>query len=150
MCDCNRILLEEKKVEYQCFDRFNSCLCQEDNKILAIECEKCWYNVFGFFWNYFYSVNCSCWSISKDVAYSHCRQLVQTLNVFFRKVCIESKNVPKELKIEKNGKYLMRVLKTDPFYYYSEEENAIQMSIDSPELTDFFEQWNYVTCVFNI
>lgn len=34
----------------------------------------------------------------------------------------------------------MRVLKADPFYYYSEEENAIQMSIDSPELTDFFEQ----------
>ena len=49
-----------------------------------------------------------------------------------------AENVAKELKLEKIDKYLTRVLKADPFYYYLEEKNTIQMSTDSPEWTDFF------------
>ena len=40
MCDCNRLLLEETNVEYQYFNFFDSCLCQEDHKIFAAECEN--------------------------------------------------------------------------------------------------------------
>ena len=32
----------------------------------------------------------------------------------------------------------MRPLKADPIYFYSKEQNAVQMSIDLPEWTDFF------------
>ena len=97
MCDCNRLLFKEKNVEYQYFNRFDSCLCQEDDKIFALQCENCRYNVFGFFRQNFHSIKCCCWSVNKDVACHHCQNLLHTLNYYTRKVCLKQKDVPNEI-----------------------------------------------------
>ena len=97
MCDCNRLLFKEKNVEYQYFNRFDSCLCQEDDKIFALQCENCRYNVFGFFRQNFHSIKCCCWSVNKDVACHHCQNLLQALNYYTRKVCLKPKDVPNEI-----------------------------------------------------
>ena len=116
ICDCSRLLLEEKNVDYQYFKHFDPCLCQEDHETFVVEWKNCRYIVFRFFRNYFHSVNCSCWSINKYVACSHCQQLVHALNVYIRKVRVKSKNIPKELKLAKTDEYLLRVKKADPFF----------------------------------
>ena len=109
MCDCNRLLLEEKNVEYQYFNCFDSCLCQENHKIFAAECENCSYKIFSFFRHYFSSIKCCFWSLTKDAAHNHCQNLLQALNYYTRNVCLKSKDVPNELKLEKIGKYLQSV-----------------------------------------
>ena len=111
MCDCNRLLLEEKNVEYQYFNRFNLCLCQVDHKIFAVECENCRYNVFVFFRQYFYSIKCCCCCANKDVACRHYQNLLQALNYYTKKVCLKPKNVPNKLKLEKIDKVFAKSVK---------------------------------------
>ena len=118
MCDCNRLLLEETNVEYQYFNFFDSCLCQEDHKIFAAECENYCYNIFSFFRQYFFSIKCCCWSLNNNAAHNHCQNLLQALNYYTRKVCLKSKDVPNKLKLEKIDNYLQSVKgQTVPFLF---------------------------------
>ena len=117
MCDCNRIKLEELDVYYNCFFYFDECLCNTDNEISAIKCEKCVYNVFGFARNFFSSINCSCQLISKNIVSPHCKQVAYTLNFSVRKVCVESNCLLKNVKLMKIDEYVEMCLRADPIFF---------------------------------
>ena len=147
MCDCNRLLLQEKNVEYQYFNFFDSCLCQEDHKIFAAECENCCYNIFSFFRQYFFSIKCCCWSLNNNATHNHCQNLLQALNYYTRKVCLKSKDVPNKLKLEKIDKYLQSVKgPTILFLFWKQKFNS--MSVDSLEWADFFHDKKTVIYIY--
>ena len=101
-------------------------VCARLTKIFAIKCEDCCYNVLGFARNYFTSISCGCKYINKNVACSHCRQLINSLNQCVRKVCLKPEDVRKEFKLEEIDKYLEKHhLKADQIFYYSKEEKKI-------------------------
>ena len=138
MCDCKRFGLDQLNVKYKSSFGFDVCSCGVEHKIFATECENCCYDVAGFARNYFSRINCSCQFISKDVACSHCRQLVRSLNPSTIKVCVEENDLPEDFNLIEIDKYVEMYLKADPIFYYSKENNQIQLSADSPDWGNFF------------
>ena len=132
ICDCKRFGLDQLNVKYK-----SSFYFDVEHKIFPAKCESCCYNVSGFARNYFPSINCSCQFINKDVACSHCRQLVHSLNSSTIKVCVETNDLPKDFNLIEINKCFEMYLKADPIFYYSKENNQIQMSIDSPQWGNF-------------
>ena len=141
MCDCNRLKLSERNIQYNLSLFFYDCSCKAEHEIFAIKCENCSYNIIGFARNCFASITCSCKHIGRNLIYSHCRRLVYSINRCF---CLKPQDVPKGIHLMEIDKYLKIHLKSDLFFHYSKEENKILVTIDSPELGDFFEQRDYV------
>ena len=54
------------------------------------------------------------------------------------KVCLSERDVPKEFKLLEIDKYLKIFLKADPIFFYSKENNSINISIDVIGWGDFF------------
>ena len=54
------------------------------------------------------------------------------------KVCLSERDVPKEFKLLEIDKYLKIFLKADPIFFYSKEDNSINISIDVIGWGDFF------------
>ena len=138
MCDDNRLKLSERNIQYESSLFFYDCLCKAEQKILAIKCENCRYNVIGFARNYFATITCSCKHIVRNLICSHCRWLTYSLNRCARRTCLKPQDVSKNFHLMETDKYLKMHLKPDLFFHYSKEENKILVTIDSPECGDFF------------
>ena len=54
------------------------------------------------------------------------------------KVCLSERDVPKEFKLLEIDKYLKIFLKADPIFFYSKENNSINIFIDVIGWGDFF------------
>ena len=85
-----------------------------EHRVFAVFCEKCRYNVVGFLRNYFASMKCYCLGMEKN---EFCKQRHTALNYCVRKVCVESKDVPAEVKLDEVDKYLMRRLDDSPIFF---------------------------------
>lgn len=59
-------------------------------------------------------------------------------------------DLPKEFEIIKINKYLEKYLKADPIFYYSKEENRINLSIDWLDWGDFFHDKETMWILFLI
>ena len=73
-------------------------------KFLQKKKKNCCYNVVGFARNYFSRINCSCQFINKDVACSHCLQLVHSLNSSTIRVCVEANDLPEDFNLIETDK----------------------------------------------
>ena len=113
-------------------------MCGVEHKIFATKCENCHYKVAGFARNYFSTISCSCQYINKDVACSHYRQLFHSLNSSTINVRAEANDLPVDFNLIEIDKYLEMYLRVDPIFYYSKQNNQIQMSIDSPDWGNIF------------
>lgn len=96
MCNCNREVLDQLKVDYKYFFSFD-CICNTKHKLFVIRSKLCLYNVVGFARNYFASVVCSCRSTGKDLICQHYKQLLHALNFSTLKACVKKTDLPKEL-----------------------------------------------------
>ena len=87
VCDCKRFGLDQLNIKYKSSFYFDGCSCGAEHKIFGPKCENYCYDVVGFARKYFSSINCSCQFINKNIACSHCRQLVHTLNSLTKNLC---------------------------------------------------------------
>lgn len=117
MCNCRRAQLDELNVDYKYAFPFDNCLWNTEHKLFAIKCTKCCFNVVGFARNYFASVICLYYQTHQNFVYSHCKQIVHTLNLSMLKFCIEAKKLPKEFDLMEINNYLQKCLKTEPFFF---------------------------------
>ena len=134
MCDCNRLKLSQRNIQYESSLFFYDCSCKAGYEIFAIKCE----NFIGFPRNYFASVTCSCKHIVRNLICSHCRRLGYSLNRCVRNICLKPQDLPKDFHLMEIDKYLKMPLKSGLFFHCSKEENKILVTIDSPEWGDFF------------
>ena len=119
MCNCNFSLLISREVNFKSNFQFHDCDClPAEHQVFALFCKKCQYSAVCFLRNYFASRKCYCLGMEKDEFCRDCRQLRHALNFFLRKVCVESKEVPAEFKLQAIDKYLMRRLNASPMFFY--------------------------------
>ena len=83
-------------------------------------------------------MNCTCVFIKKDEICKHCQYLKTAMNFFVPKICVERKRLPKDFKVEKIDRYLIKKLPADPIFYFSKKINMVKASITSIDWGDFF------------
>ena len=101
-CDCKILELEEKRIHISYTANSFDCLRETEHEVVSIICPLHKLNLVSFPRNYFESANCSCVCINKDEICKHCQYLKTLMNFFVRKVCVEKKLLPKDLKVEKD------------------------------------------------
>ena len=137
-CNCERARLDRLNVNYTYASAFDECPCDVEHKVFSTKCKTCRYNVVGFARHHFAYVVCSCCQTDKDLICNHCKQLLHAMNFSTIKVCVEEKDLPKEVVLMKIDKYLEMRLRADPVFFYSKEKNRIHVSIDAIYWGEFF------------
>ena len=136
-------MVRKKNISFTQSFSFDDCTCRfADHEIFVTRCKYCLKNVIGFSRNYFTSVQCSCIETDKDEVCKHCKQLAHSINFLVMKLCINSRDVKKEFMEKMNfmkiHRYLEKVLKGSPIFYFSKEKNRVLISFDSLDWGNFF------------
>ena len=136
-CECKISELEENGIHISYTANSFDCLCKTEHEVVLTICPLHKLNFVGFPRNYFESKNCSCVFINKGEICKHCQYLKTSMNFFVPKICIEKKLLPKDFKVKKVDRFLIKKLPADPIFYFSKEINMIKASIDSIDWDDF-------------
>ena len=133
--NCNRHHLDQLEVPFTYSFTLDDCRCSSDHKIFLLRCKQnCSpYNLTDFVRNCFSPVCCSCPDIDKDVICIHYRRLRYSLNNDTIKVCLRKENILKEFKLIKIHNYLEKFINADPHFFFTEEDNEIKATLDSPD-----------------
>ena len=137
-CHCKRNHLNQLNINYTYVYSFDDCCCCDEHKVFAGKCNEHWYNLVGFARKFFASVLCYCYRTDRNMMCRHFKQLLYNLNFNTMKVCLSERDVSKEFKLLDLEKYLEMCLKANPTFFYSKENNSINIFIDAIDWGGFF------------